>query len=48
MTREEVAKKLSPARLSGLEAVTAAIPIVLPDAAGLADPATARTSLRRE
>jgi aspartate ammonia-lyase len=31
MTREDVAKQLSPARLSGLEAVTAAIPIVLPD-----------------
>ena len=29
MTREEVTKQLSPARLSGLEAITAAIPIVL-------------------
>lgn len=28
MTREDVTKQLSPARLSGLEAVTAAIPIV--------------------
>ena len=30
MSRDEVAKQLSPARLSGLEAVTAAIPIVPP------------------
>ncbi len=30
MTRDEVVKQLSPARLSGLEAVTAAIPIVQP------------------
>ncbi|MCU4671610.1 aspartate ammonia-lyase [Microbacterium fluvii] len=30
MSREEVAKQLSPARLSGLEAVTSAIPIVQP------------------
>lgn len=29
MTREEVAKQLSPARLSGLEAITAAIPVVV-------------------
>ncbi len=28
MTREEVTKQISPARLSGLQAVTAAIPIV--------------------
>jgi aspartate ammonia-lyase len=28
MTREEVTKQLSPARLSGLETVTAAIPVV--------------------
>ncbi|MFS0714387.1 aspartate ammonia-lyase [Microbacterium sp. 2P01SA-2] len=32
MSREEVDKQLSPARLSGLQAVTAAIPIVLADA----------------
>jgi aspartate ammonia-lyase len=31
MSRDEVTKQLSPARLSGLEAVTAAIPIVTPD-----------------
>jgi len=31
MSRAEVDKQLSPARLSGLQAVTAAIPIVLPD-----------------
>jgi len=30
MTREEVDKQLSPARLSGLEAVTQAIPVVQP------------------
>ena len=30
MTREEVAKQLSPARLSGLEAITTAIPIAQP------------------
>jgi aspartate ammonia-lyase len=30
MSRDEVTKQLSPARLSGLEAVTAAIPIVQP------------------
>ncbi|MFT4211540.1 MAG: aspartate ammonia-lyase [Microbacterium sp.] len=30
MSREEVAKQLSPARLSGLEAITAAIPVVVP------------------
>ncbi|HWM17312.1 MAG TPA: aspartate ammonia-lyase, partial [Microbacterium sp.] len=29
MSREEVAKQLSPARLSGLETITAAIPIVV-------------------
>ena len=33
MTREECMKQLSPARLSGLEAVTAAIPIVPPPGA---------------
>src|SRR5690606_25551457 len=31
MSREEVTRQLSPARLSGLEAVTSAIPIVLPE-----------------
>ncbi|MBZ4488570.1 aspartate ammonia-lyase [Microbacterium sp. cx-55] len=31
MSREEVIKQLSPARLSGLEAITAAIPIIDPD-----------------
>lgn len=31
MSREEVTKQLSPARLSGLEAVTSAIPIIRPD-----------------
>ena len=31
MSRDEVVKQLSPARLSGLEAITAAIPIVDPD-----------------
>ena len=31
MSRDEVLKQLSPARLSGLEAVTAAIPIIDPD-----------------
>jgi len=30
MSREDVDKQLSPARLSGLEAITAAIPIVQP------------------
>jgi aspartate ammonia-lyase len=29
MSREEVAKQLSPARLSGLETITAAIPVVV-------------------
>ena len=29
MSAEEVAKQLSPARLSGLEAVTAAIPVIV-------------------
>ena len=28
MSREEVSKQLSPARLSGLEAITAAIPVI--------------------
>ncbi|WP_159499921.1 aspartate ammonia-lyase [Microbacterium sp. 18062] len=31
MSREEVLKQLSPARLSGLEAITAAIPVIGPD-----------------
>jgi aspartate ammonia-lyase len=31
MTREEVTKQLSPARLSGLEAVTAAITVIPPE-----------------
>jgi aspartate ammonia-lyase len=31
MSRDEVIKQLSPARLSGLEAVTAAIPIIAPE-----------------
>jgi len=35
MTREEVTKQLSPARLSGLEVVTAAIPVVQGDDAAL-------------
>ena len=30
MTREEVDKQLSPARLSGLETITQAIPVVQP------------------
>lgn len=30
MSREEVTKQLSPARLSGLEAITAAIPVIVP------------------
>ena len=30
MTREEVDKQLSPARLSGLEAITQAIPVIQP------------------
>ncbi|HBR87796.1 MAG TPA: aspartate ammonia-lyase, partial [Microbacterium sp.] len=41
MTREEVAKQLSPARLSGLEAVTSAIPIAQP-AENLVSPADSR------
>ncbi|MGZ0711223.1 aspartate ammonia-lyase (plasmid) [Coraliomargarita sp. W4R53] len=43
MTEEEVAKQLSPARLSGLEAVTAAIPIMFTDAEGLPLSASAAT-----
>ena len=31
MSRDEVTKQLSPARLSGLEAVTAAIPVITPE-----------------
>jgi aspartate ammonia-lyase len=42
MTREEVAKQLSPARLSGLEAITAAIPVVQPAENVLADVDTTR------
>ncbi len=39
MSREDVVKQLSPARLSGLEAVTAAIPVVRARASEGADPA---------
>ena len=35
MSREEVTKQLSPARLSGLETITAAIPVVEPRIPGL-------------
>jgi len=31
MTREEVTRQLTPARLSGLEAITAAMPVIVPD-----------------
>ena len=47
MSREEVAKQLSPARLSGLEAITAAIPIVEPDDMPPADQATAPDAASR-
>ena len=39
MSREEVVKQLSPARLSGLETITAAIPIMQADDSGDSEPA---------
>ncbi len=33
MSREEVTRLLSPARLSGLETITTAIPVIAPDPA---------------
>jgi aspartate ammonia-lyase len=45
MSREDVTKQLSPARLSGLEAVTAAIPTI--DAEAIAADAAARDEATR-
>jgi aspartate ammonia-lyase len=38
MSREDVTRLLSPARLSGLETITSAIPIITPQAEGAREP----------